>query len=113
MLWYEIYTSGSTIPVAAHVHPTSEITGLDAALAGKQPLDPDLTAIGNLASAANQLPYATGVGTWALTPLTVFARAILDDADALSVRTTLDVYSKADIGNPDTDYVAVFESGLV
>lgn len=36
------------------------------ALAGKQPLDADLTAIAALVSAANKIAVATGAGTWTL-----------------------------------------------
>lgn len=78
------------------------------ALAGKQPLDTDLTQIAALVSAANKLPYATGAGTWSLADFTAAGRALVDDADAAAQRTTLSVYSQTELGNPDTDLVALY-----
>lgn len=78
------------------------------ALAGKQPLDADLTAIAALTSAADRVPYATGAQTWALATQTAFARTLLDDADAATARGTLAVYSTTEIGNPETDLVAAY-----
>lgn len=80
------------------------------ALAGKQPLDADLTAIAALVSAADQFPYATGTGTWTLGTVTAAARGLLDDATVADMRNTLDVYSKTELGNPETDLVALYNT---
>lgn len=99
--------------LAAALADNADFAGtITTALAGKQPLDTDLTAIAALVSAANKMPYATGTGTWSLADLTAAGRALLDDADAASQRDTLSVYSRAQLGDPDADLVAVFEAGL-
>lgn len=82
--------------------------GVTTSLAGKQPLDTDLTAIAGLTSAADKLPYSTGAGTWSLTAFTAAARGLLDDADVATMRGTLSVYSQAELGNPDTDLAALY-----
>lgn len=64
----------------------ASVTG---ALGGKQPLDGTLTALAALTTSANQMVYATGLDSFALTPLSTFARSLLDDASAESMRTTL------------------------
>lgn len=80
------------------------------ALSNKQPLDSDLTAIAALVSAADKVPYATGAGTWALSTLTSFGRSLIDDADAATARATLSVYSQAELGDPETDLVALYNT---
>lgn len=62
-------------------------SGYDAA--DFQPVDATLTSISSLGTAADRTIYTTGVDTWAETPLTSFARTILDDANAAAVRTTI------------------------
>lgn len=67
----------------------AEITGLEDALAAKQPLEGTLTALAGLTPGADQLAYFTGLDAAALTALTAFARTLLDDADAATARNTL------------------------
>ena len=58
-------------------------------LSDKQPVDATLTALANLTTAADQIPYATGADAFAMTPLTPFARTLLDDANAAAALATL------------------------
>lgn len=56
---------------------------------GAQPLDAELTALAGLTSANNTMPYFTGVGTAATTPLTSQARQLLDDTSFPTMLATL------------------------
>jgi hypothetical protein len=51
----------------------------------------NLESLGKLTAVANQMPYFSGAGQMAATPLTAFARSLLDDADAAAVLSTLGV----------------------
>src|SRR3990167_4118674 len=48
-----------------------------------------LKPLTGLAAAADKIPYFTGPSTASVTPLTLFARTLLDDTGATSMRATL------------------------
>lgn len=60
-----------------------------------QPLDATLTALAGITTSANTIIYATGLDTFATTALSSFARTLLDDADASTARSTLELGTMA------------------
>jgi hypothetical protein len=131
--WVELEANGDVLSVAGkvgvvtlvkgdvglgNVDNTSDLnkpvsTATQTALNAKQNLDATLTALAGLTTAANQVILATGVDTFSMFTTGTTGRNVLASATALAARTEIDVYSKAEIGNPETDFVATFEAGLL
>lgn len=72
-----------------------------------QPYDADLAAIAGLTSAADTVVYYTGSGTAALMTVTTAARALLNDANAAEMRTTLGLVIGSNVQPYDAELAAI------
>ncbi len=79
--------SAATSAVAMNDRLAQIIASIETA----QPASEVLAGLAALQPANNQLIYATGPKTFNLSPLTSFARTLLDDNDAAAMRSTLDL----------------------
>ena len=79
---------------------TANITVADST---KQPSDATLTALAGLTTGADKLVYFTGVDVASTTTLTSFARTLLDDADAATMRSTLGANNASNLSTGTVD----------
>lgn len=97
---------------AGDTEDQADITALTTVVGTKQAGDAALTSISGLANATGQMLYTTDTDTFANAPITAAGRAILDDADVAAQRTTLDVYSKAEIGSVTGSLVTQWQTAI-
>lgn len=71
-----------------------------------------LTALESLLPSADKIAYYTSAGAAAMTPLTAFARSLLDDADAAAARNTLTVPVRNPGGLSGMDCNLLIEGGM-
>jgi hypothetical protein len=90
--------SGATSPLAV-IATSGSATDLIAGTVPAARLPSPLSALHGLVASSNQLAYYTGASTAAITAFTAFARTLLDDADAPTMRATLGLTAVAASGS--------------
>jgi hypothetical protein len=113
-------TGGSVSGLSAPIAVADGGTGATTILGAQQALDLErgvdiqvydagLTSIAGLTTAADTMIYTTALDTYATTALTAFARSLLDDADAATMRATLGVDAAGTDNSTDVTLAGAFD----
>lgn len=89
--WQQVLTGTGMVTLTAPDGQQIQVPALSAF----QPTSASLKALQALTPAADRLGYFSGAAGAALTPLTPFARTLLDDADPTAALVTLGAFSRA------------------
>ena len=82
--------NGLTVDAYGRVSSFAQPTTLAGySISDAQPLDATLTALAGVTVGANELIYSTGADAFSTTALSTYMRALLDDTDSATARTTL------------------------
>jgi hypothetical protein len=76
-----------------------------------QAYDATLASIATLGTVADRIAYTTGIDTWAETPLTAFARSILDDANEATFKATVNLEIGTDVQAYDATLASLSSLG--
>lgn len=96
----EVYPAG-TLYIRLDAYGLSWSDGAGTWSAAGSVTDVELTAIGGLTSAADRLPYFTGLGTAALAVFTAFGRSLVAAVDAAAARIVLGLVPGTDVQAQD------------
>lgn len=95
----------NTAQIATTAFVQTAVASVD--LSTRQPLDATLTAFAGQIITADVLPYGSGADIFSTTPLTAFARTLLDDANQAAMQATLGLVPGTNVQAYDAELGAI------
>ena len=112
--------SGNPAKIVAGAEIGADFDAVAVAVATKLDTDATLTSLALLGTAADKIPYTTGINTWAGTPLTSAARSVLDDTTVGAMATTLGLgtgnspeFTAVNIGHASNTTITQVSAGVI